>query len=202
MGFFSWITADTNESIPAYASGLGKTVYLLQPKGEPPIKEEEYEGYGEFGGVDAHEWVARRNVPAKRLAGLSDEEVRLVGISLHNGGYYLDSETGAKLSIFHFGHDVIDPEIKAHYGTYNNPVRGYGGKTANELIKESRLVSQAHEIALPLKFSFSPDAVYEDLPASKDCPDQGFFYGADGDEDDEDDGDVIPDDTVVDDAHP
>lgn len=31
-------------------------------------------------------------------------------------------------------------------------------------------------IEYPLKFSFNKDAKYEDLPASEDDPNQGFFY--------------------------
>lgn len=40
------------------------------------------------------------------------------------------------------------------------------------------------QITYPLKFSYNKDAVYEELKASDSCPDQGFFYDDDEDEDD------------------
>jgi hypothetical protein len=85
MGFFSWTTADTNESIPSVHSNRStQTVYLLQPNGRPPIEEECYEGYGVFGGQDAYEWLARQNAEALGidLSGLDFDDVRSVGIEM------------------------------------------------------------------------------------------------------------------------
>lgn len=79
MGFFSWKTADTGESIANVHAGhqnSWKTVYLLQPDGKPPIAAEGgYLGYGDFGDVDAYEWLAdANNIPAthadRRLDGI------------------------------------------------------------------------------------------------------------------------------------
>ena len=85
MGCFSWKTADTQEPIRnVYSGSPRRTVYMLQP-GRPPIKEEDYEGYGVFGGVDAYEWLARKNLPkaeVKSLKALGGEELRHRGISL------------------------------------------------------------------------------------------------------------------------
>lgn len=64
MGFFSWRTADTQESIANdYVShpNTGKKVYLLQPNNMQPIESTGYEGYGVFGGVDAYAWLAKMN---------------------------------------------------------------------------------------------------------------------------------------------
>jgi len=86
MGFFSWKTADTQEPIRnVYSGSPRRTVYMLQPGGKPPIEEKGYEGYGVFGGVDAYEWLARKNLPkdeVKRLKALGGEELRHRGISL------------------------------------------------------------------------------------------------------------------------
>jgi len=123
MGLFSWVTSDSNESIAnVYSSRPVKTVYLLQPNGQPPIKEECYEGYGDFGGIDAFVWVTEQNAPPLEIdiSQMDHEEKRVLGIHL-----YYEREA---------------------------------------------------DLVYPLKFSFSPDASYETLPASKDCPDQGFFY--------------------------
>jgi hypothetical protein len=51
MGFFSWKTADTDESIANVHTGNHKTVFLLQPDGAEPIEDRAYDGYGRFGGV-------------------------------------------------------------------------------------------------------------------------------------------------------
>lgn len=62
MGFFSWKTADTKESIAnVHAQPNQRPVYLLQPKGCEPIKCSVYDGYGVFGGIDAYEWLATMN---------------------------------------------------------------------------------------------------------------------------------------------
>ena len=110
MGFFSWNTADTNESIANIHSGhpnADRTVYLLQPDGKAPIEETAYNGYGVFGDVDAYAWLAEIN--GLGTPGSSIEARREKGISA-----YCDKDC----------------------------------------------------LKYPLKFSFSNDAIYEDLPAS------------------------------------
>ena len=55
MGFFSWITEDTGRSIVNAYSGLETfKVIMTDDKGNQFV-EEDYEGYGEFGGKDYHE---------------------------------------------------------------------------------------------------------------------------------------------------
>jgi hypothetical protein len=88
MGFFSWKTADTDETIANIFSGhenAERTVYLLQPNGEPSICEDEYEGYGVFGGVDVFEWLAEHNLEPEEVASLKQqggEVLRDAGIDL------------------------------------------------------------------------------------------------------------------------
>ncbi len=61
MGFFSWNTQDTNESIASrHSRKKTKPVYLLDDKGNS-WKEDDYEGYGEFGGKDYYELLAEMN---------------------------------------------------------------------------------------------------------------------------------------------
>lgn len=57
MGSFSWITQDTNESI---LSGVPSIVYLMDNKGNK-WEESDYEGYGEFGGIDYYSLLADMN---------------------------------------------------------------------------------------------------------------------------------------------
>lgn len=118
MGFISFLTADTQESIRNIHTGEHRCVYLLQPHGRPSIEEAGYEGYGVFGEVDAFVWLAMHNLPQIRLEQLAGD---------------MDS------------------------------LRDYGCEFENA------------ECPYPLKFSFNPNAVYEELPASESDPDQGFF---------------------------
>ena len=61
MGFFSWITQDTDRSISnQHSHRYTFTVYMHDDKGNV-WKEDNYEGYGEFGGKDYYELVAEMN---------------------------------------------------------------------------------------------------------------------------------------------
>lgn len=86
MGFFSWVTSDTNRSICNVFSGR-KTfpVYVLCPDGTV-IEETNYEGYGEFGGHDIYALVAKWNIPEKckdeHGNWLPDEQIRSYGINI------------------------------------------------------------------------------------------------------------------------
>lgn len=176
MGFFSWLTADTGESIAnIHSTRKTRTVYLLQPNGEPPIEEPAYGGYGMFGGTDAHVWLARHNLPAEKLAPLSNEQLRGVGVTLEVGSFYVDQRDGSKHAIFDESPSLIDPSIMAHLTTYDGHVPSLGG-IPNDLIEQGVLVEHQFELQFPLKFSFDPNAVYEDLERSADCDHQGFFY--------------------------
>jgi len=58
MGFFSWNTCDTDESIAnAYSNRPTFTVHMITPDGRV-FTEEDYQGYGEFGGKDFYELLA------------------------------------------------------------------------------------------------------------------------------------------------
>ena len=84
MGFFSFKTCDTDESVSNTFSVRGtKTVYLLSVDGEH-IKEPNYEGYGVFGGVDCFVWLVENNKPeGADIDALSFDEKRSLGISMH-----------------------------------------------------------------------------------------------------------------------
>ena len=84
MGFFSWLTCDTNESISNRHSIHGPlTAYALIPKefGGGFLKEENYDGYGVFGGRDIFALVANWNKPDACTG--DDEEDRMLGIDLY-----------------------------------------------------------------------------------------------------------------------
>lgn len=77
MGQFSWITQDTNEELRE-SFGCNDTnlttAYLHDDKGNI-WKEKLYEGYGEFGGMDYYELLARMN-------GIKGTDLRIKGIGL------------------------------------------------------------------------------------------------------------------------
>lgn len=80
MGFFSWITSDTHESISNVYSVRGALpVYLIAPDGTT-YYEPNYEGYGVFAGQDAYALLAQWNCPEKCTGDV--EQDRLVGIYL------------------------------------------------------------------------------------------------------------------------
>lgn len=180
MGFYSWKTADTESSIAnIYSDQPIRTVYLLQPGGKAPIEEAAYEGHGVFGGVNAMVWLAKANAESLGigLTSMSEGQLTDIGISLSVGHCHIDSETGDVWHVYH-DHRVVVPG-QYFSGTYDSIIPELGD-TANNLIKSGRLVthtvSELCGLEFPLKFSFSKTARYEELPASKDCPYQGYFF--------------------------
>ncbi|MEE8428312.1 MAG: hypothetical protein V3S33_02260 [Gammaproteobacteria bacterium] len=196
MGFFSWKTADTGESIAnAYADhpNAGRTVYLLQP-GDEPLSQSSfitqhpgdngvmsgYEGYGMFGGVDAYVWLAQHNDNLE-LKLEDKDELRSMGIELTFGKYYIDTQTkemwayGAHTEILR---SKVD--IKSFPGGFETVIPEIGLKP-NELIACHRFQERPStdflgKVKAPLKFSFNQRANYRELPASKNCPEQGYWY--------------------------
>jgi len=73
MGFFSWYTQDTNKSIAnKYSSRPTFTVYMVNPLDlNEYYKEDNYNGYGEFGGKDYYELLAEINdLGSDRIKGI------------------------------------------------------------------------------------------------------------------------------------
>lgn len=185
MGFFSWKTADTGESIPNVHSSrhAGRPVYFLQPDGRPAIREPAYDGYGVFGGHDVHLWLAHQNLPAQALRGFSRDDQRSMGIALDTGGnLHRDVVTGELCTIFY------DMPFLAHVGVqathvpqrWDLPVKAFGGLSPNDAVATRRLepvpLDQVMMLRCPLKFSFNPKADYSQWGGSPSCPHQGYFY--------------------------
>ena len=73
MGFFSWKTNDTKRSIAnTYSTRDTFRVYLHDNLGNV-YTEDNYDGYGEFGGVDYYELLARMNGLNGRNEGIDAE---------------------------------------------------------------------------------------------------------------------------------
>jgi len=116
MGNFSFMTGDTHESIPSEFSDHPdfpcRPVYLLQPDGNH-ILEEQYGGYGQFGGVDAFAWLARMNLLKEVTEGKDDDEARGFGIDLfydESGSHQTDLKFPLKFS---FNKDAVYAKVEA-----------------------------------------------------------------------------------------
>ena len=172
MGFFSFKTADTQESIANEYSGKEvKPVYLLQPNGLPAIKEPCYSGYGVFGGVDCYEWLAKIN--------FGEGASRSLAISADCGHYFEDDK-----AYYACGMHLTEQELRSVVPDKAKPVVIFdrydtiinNGKSANDYREKGLWERREIGIKYPLKFSFDANARYEDLDASERCEFQGYFY--------------------------
>jgi hypothetical protein len=173
MGFYSFNTADTQESIPNTFSGKDvKPVFLLQPNGAEPIREDAYEGYGEFGGVACYNWLAKQNF---------NDETK-VGLAINaDCGHYFEDDNGYYCCAMHVGSD----DLRLVVPNKDKPIHAFENYSSllpninlsvNDAIEKQIIQRRKIELKYPLKFSFDPDAKYEDLHASESCEYQGFFY--------------------------
>lgn len=105
MGLFSWITADTNRSIACSGSSRRTfTVHMTAPDGRQ-WREDNYEGYGEFGGKDIYELIAELNGEVDREDGISMvfENNPSGDFDTTEGNLILPTLTEAKDNPFAFG---------------------------------------------------------------------------------------------------
>ncbi|HAV28681.1 MAG TPA: hypothetical protein DCW93_02055 [Saprospirales bacterium] len=71
MGFFSWKTQDTDKSIANSSSSRDTFVVRMTDNQGNSWVEDQYEGYGEFGGMDYYELLAKMNGLKDRDDGIS-----------------------------------------------------------------------------------------------------------------------------------
>lgn len=116
MGFFSWKTADTKKSIANVSSGQPTmTVYLTAPDGTQ-FKEDDYEGYGDFGGKDIYELVAELNDLQNR-----SEAIKKLSDITNGSLNFADAASKMELPTL-----TEDPEDPFQYGYPENcPYQGY-----------------------------------------------------------------------------
>lgn len=178
MQFVSWLTADTQESIATTCAPMHpnsyRPVFLLQPDDEEPIGSHAYEGQAFFGSYNAYIWLACNNLDEQLFANCTYEDLHLIGYALYHRMFYRDTQTNEELCIFYdFRH--IFPHLTYYPQRFDRVIPELGG-TGKALVKSGRLERLNYASNYPLKFSFDPDAVYEDLPASEPCPNAGSFY--------------------------
>jgi len=71
MGLFSWITQDTNKSIPASGSDRSTFPVTMTDNKGNKWTETDYEGYGVFDGKDYYDLLAEMNGEVGRDAGIA-----------------------------------------------------------------------------------------------------------------------------------
>lgn len=65
MGYFSYLTADTKETVPNIYSRhpyKDRSVYILQPEGKEPIETKGNDGHGRFGSINILDWITHANL--------------------------------------------------------------------------------------------------------------------------------------------
>lgn len=152
---------------------------MLQPNGRPPLVETHYEGYGEFGGMSAYLWLYENNKECLGIqdTSLDDEEKISIGISMDCGWVCVNAKTKAVWHVFHDARKLLDGEF--FDGGFDVVIPAFNS-SMNELVRVGEFlrveIGELLGIKYPLKFSYNREAVYEELPPSKLCEYQGFFY--------------------------
>lgn len=186
MGFFSWITSDTNKSIANSSSNRKTfTVHMITENGLV-FTEHDYEGYGEFGGKDIYVLIAEMN----NLEFDNDaDKARHAAIDL----MYKTKITNGERTY------TQGTEKDADFVNWKTPMPLEGGKTPNQLVKEGWKqvypngygdwnIAAKNGLKLPKLVERIPDKsefkqFWDKLPYPDNCPDQGCFY--DDNDDDE-----------------
>ena len=188
MGFFSWFTSDTEKSIANHFSGRPTfPVHMITEDGRI-FTENNYEGYGVFGGKDLYVLAAEMN----GYKGETDEETRQL---FFDKIWVRGIKKGDKRYCY-----------GEHFVRYDLPIESEGGLCANDLIAEHGWESfgeggefedwAEQDLKMPKLVEHLPSTdmwkgIWDSLPYPKSCPDQGFFYPDYDDDDDDDDDDEV-----------
>lgn len=161
MGFYSWKCALTQKSIPAYPYAdrpvEDSTVRLILPDDSHVVGV--YDGYGNINGQDVLE----------TLAPFFFNDPDATRDDVFNEKKYLTSPVGKEFTIQQF--------------MWNEPLADFDGNSLNQLRHAGWKIDEDFYRIKPMIKIVRDDAyngeTYDELPASEDCPCQGFFYGRD-----------------------
>jgi len=187
MGFFSFLTSDTNKSVANHFSTRSTfPVHMITEDGQI-FTENDYEGYGVFGGKDLYVLTAEMN----GYKGETDEDTRQL---FFDKIWVRGIMKGDKR--YCYGEDFV---------RYDLPIESEGGICANDLVSEhgwegfgqgGEFKDWAEQgLKMPKLVERLPntDANWKEwwngLPYPESCPDQGFFYPDDEEDDDDDEVD-------------
>lgn len=174
MGFFSWLTSDTNKSIANNWSTRDTfPVHMVTEDGQI-FTENNYDGYGVFGGKDMYVLIAEMN----GYKGADDEETRQLAFDKI---WVRGIMKGDK--VYNYKEDFVN---------YQSPIESEGGLCANDLIGQHGWESFGDNgefqewadkgIKVPKLVERLPNTNadwkqwWDSLPYPESCPDQGFFY--------------------------
>jgi len=174
MGFFSWRTSDTKQSIQnSHSSRNTFTVYMITEDGRV-FKEEEYDGYGIFGGQDIYELVAELN----NLPGKSADKKRSAAIDLLYETHIRKDGRSYKQG----------SGVGCDFFNWETPLKKEGGKTPNQLVKEgwerfypngygdwNKAAQNGIKLPKLVRQKKSLGRFYE-FPYPENCEYQGYFY--------------------------
>lgn len=192
MGFFSWITSDTQRSIPNIHSPKRESfpVHMITEDGRV-FSEPEYDGYGVFGGKDFYVLAAELN----GVKGATDDKTRSMFFSLiWNRGvrkgdvvlYYGKdfSNYGAAITVEGIEGEVTPNDLVANHGWESWSV-SHSGDTQDFVdagFKMPKIVEEL-DTTIPRGDNEQWKRYWDSLPYPESCPDQGYFYW--NDEEDE-----------------
>lgn len=169
MGVYSYLTADKHESIKI---GSGKKAYLLIPAEFVPlygcehITDAYYDGYGSFGGVDAHEFLCAMIIQSK-----ADPEK---AFRKPNRRAYRSSIQYYREMAAYYRNMAILARAEDNIEDSCLPLL-YGEDWKREL-GIALFDNGSKNLPYGLKFTFDPDVKYEDIKGySKDDPSQGCY---------------------------
>jgi hypothetical protein len=187
MGFFSWKTSDTKRSIPSsYSCRSTFTVHMITEDGQV-FTENDYEGYGVFGGKDIYELIADLN-------GLCPEG---------------DTDDKRSAAIDLLFKTIITCGERSYtqgvdFQSWEQPLEAEGGRTANELVRMGWKqvypngygnfeAAAENGVKVPKLVERIPGN-FNVVPYPENCEDQGYFYNDEVDDEDEEDEDYDGDD--------
>lgn len=176
MGFFSWETSDTDESIWSHYSDAAMAdnqkpnennpVYIVTPDSKE-YKVIRYDGYGNFifemdkqlhfNYRNTYMWYAVQNT----------EMPRLIQLPVKKDG---------------FDYYVVNAFILIYAQNYSENLESMATKTKTFMAEFGQeLDMKRNKDKYPdlrfLKFASKPGLNYFDLKAAEHCPNQGYFYG-------------------------
>jgi hypothetical protein len=180
MGFHSWKTSDTKRSIANRYSGRKTfTVHMITENGLV-YTEENYGGYGVFGGKDIYILIAEmNNLKYKKN---DDDSAREAAIDLLYENHITNGERTYKAGT----------TKDCHFSNWETPLKAEGRKTPNQLIQEGWInvypngygewnKAAQNGIKLPKLVTKIPNQkdwkkVWDSLPYPESCDKQGYFY--------------------------
>jgi len=173
MGFFSFITSDTNVSIPnIHSSRKHFPVYMATEDGQI-FEETEYDGYGVFGGKDIYILIAELN---NIVPNGTEEDKRMSGISLV---YCTEITNLSGTKSYKKGKDFVrwTDIIQSEGCSPNDLILNKNWKTIypNGNGDLNTLVEKGYKAPKLFEDKSSVNS-WEQHEYPKNCPDQGFFY--------------------------